>query len=460
MSGLFGVLRVGGNALGVNQRDLATTSQNIANAQTPGFSRQQVVRKSLDGGGTGVGAGVGIDVIERLRDRFIEQAYLNGREGSAYAESRAAWLGQIESPFNESEVGGVGEAVGELFNSMRGLATTPRDAGARARVRNAAMQLSRAFERASSTLGRVASDIDGAIGDALGEANQLAARLASLNAAVVRAEGASGAPANDLRDQRDEVARKLIEQVGGQVLEGPSGLTVLVAGRSLVEGERAGSFELQNAAAGARVMVRDPSGVAMDATAAMTRGRVGASLEVRDRVLVDLRARLDGLAYEIANRVNEVHRAGFGLDGVGGRDLFAPPAQIQDAAAKLDLSAAVRASPDAIAASLDAASPSDNRNALALAAIGDEGRAALGGQRAQAFWSATAGQAGRALADARGLEQAELARATQAEGLRAQVSGVTTDEEMVKVLELQASFQAVAKVIAAADQMLDSLLKI
>jgi flagellar hook-associated protein 1 FlgK len=462
MAGLFGIFNLGGSALRASQRALATTSHNIANAQTPGFSRQRALQTPAEAAAHPKGAlpgGVDIQVVERLVDRFAERELLAGREGLAYADARAKWLDPLQGVFNETDVDGVGAAMGNLFNAFRALAATPRDGAARARVRDAALAVTAAFGRAARGLESVRTGIEESIVTALAEANALAARVASLNAAIVRAEAAGG-PANDLRDQRDEAARQLAEQLGGQILEGPGGVTVLVAGRPIVERDRAWSFSAQTASGESRIVARDPAGNATDVTSLLTRGSLGAALDVRDRILPGFAARLDALAFDLVTRVNEVHRAGAGLDGVSGRDLFAPLAGPTGAAASLAVSSAVLATTDAVAAATDPADPGDNRNALALAAVGDEARAALGGLRAPVYYATLAGDAGRAAADAEGLRGAEGERLAQAQALREQVSGVSVDEELVKTLELQGGFQAAAKLIQVVDQLLDALLKI
>lgn len=464
MSGLFGVLNMGAGALRTNQRDLATTGHNIANAESPGYSRQTTLRRAREGApGTG-GAGVEVDVVERLRDRFVEREYLAGREAGAFADARASWLSQVELPFDESSTSGVGDALGELFNAFRGLSSTPRDASARVRVRSAAEGLALSLQRADASLQRTAEGIDAALADDAAQATVLAQRVASLNALIGRTSAAGGPP-NDLLDQRDEAARALIEKTGGQLLDSGSSFTVLVGGRPLVEGERAGSLATANSASGARLVMRDPGGDAVDVTKQVTRGSLGAALESRDTTIADLRGRLDQLAFDVATRVNEVHRAGVGLDGVGSRELFTAPTQVAGAAKALSLSAAVRASTDAIAAGEppaagSPANPGDNRNALALAAVGDESRAALGGLRASSYWSRAATDAGRYSADAAGAQEAEAARLDQAMALREHVSGVSVDEEMTQVLRIQAAFQASAKIVSAADEMLQSLMKL
>lgn len=461
MSSLFGILNSGAGAIRVNQRDLATVGNNIANAQTPGYTRQQLVRRAVDGPNDGKGAvgnGVDIDVIERVRDRFAEREYLAGREASSFADSRASWLSQVEAPFDETTTSGVGDAIGSFFNSLRTLTATPNDTAARTAVRDAADAVGKAFARASDGLDAVSSGVNSALPDMVGEANSLAARIAALNSSIQRSEGAGGGPANDLRDQRDEAARQLIEKTGGQILESSQGVTVLVGGRALVDGDRAGTLDTQNAAAGTRVVFRDSSGQTTDVTSLITRGKIGAALEVRDTVVAGLRTKLDSLAYDLATRVNEVHRAGVGKDGVGGRDLFTPLSGAPGAAKSLTVSAAVLASTDAIAASGSLADQTGNLGATALAALDDEGRPALAGQRMNGYYASLAGEAGRQAADANGMQQAEMHRLDQVSALREQVSGVTLDEEMAKVITLQASFAAAAKVVTTVDQMLQTIL--
>jgi flagellar hook-associated protein 1 FlgK len=159
--------------------------------------------------------------------------------------------------------------------------------------------------------------------------------------------------------------------------------------------------------------------------------------------------------------VNQVHRAGFGTDGVGGRDLFSPIAAVAGAAGTVALDAAVAGQPDAVAAAQDpAALPGDNRNALALADLATTAFLSGGSQTPTAFWRSAVSALGSGLADAERDFELHAARLAQLTGMREAVSGVSIDEEMIELAKAQRAFEAAAKVIQTGDELLDVVLSL
>ncbi len=284
------------------------------------------------------------------------------------------------------------------------------------------------------------------------------------------------APANDLRDQRDLLVRELAELVDVTTYEQNSGALVVALsnGLPLVEGGFARTLEpeadLGNPFDPTFVQVRYRDGSNdIDVTAEIGAGKIGGLLRARDTLYPSAIRALDTIAYNLATSVNSVHNLGVGLDGTVG-DFFAAPAAVEDAARDLALDANILAGTDAIAAGLTTA-PSDNRNALALAALrdtaapifvpGDPPGPASGPTRTVlehvSSIVADIGQQARTMSVARD-QQANVL-----EGLhnrRDQVSGVSIDEEVTRLIQLQAAFQANSRVIGIVNDLLQDVIEI
>jgi flagellar hook-associated protein 1 FlgK len=185
-------------------------------------------------------------------------------------------------------------------------------------------------------------------------------------------------------------------------------------------------------------------------------GSVGGTLAARDGALRDAARDVDELAYDLAGALNAVHRAGVGLDGVGGRDLFAPPAQLDGAAMAL---AVALAAPDQIAAGLDPSAPGDARNAQALLAT-ESSALAGSGRDLQATLSGIISAFGAEAQRATAFAAEDLAVHDHVLSLRESASGVSIDEELIQMQKAQRGFEAIAKVIQAADEMLQTLMQL
>ena len=476
MAGLFHTLEIAGRALAVTQSGIHVTSHNVANVETPGYSRQRQILAAgnpIESGSGAIGTGVEQLGIERIADTLLlrQLATEDARAASLGVQGDA--LARIEEIWNEQARPGLGARVAGLFDAFEDLAAsaTPGAPVEREAVRAAAELLVDTIREGDAELRSLQGEADRAARVMLGTINELAQRIADLNGEIVRAEAFG--PANDLRDRRDVLLRELARKVEITSFEQPDGGVVVLVGRglALVDGTHARSL----VAADDPTHPFDPSFASIqfdtgsgwiDVTDAIGNGELGGWLVVRDELTANAIRELDAFAYNVAARVNEVHAAGVGLDGSSG-DFFAMPAGVEDTARNFALAPAVEASADAIAAGLGT-DPGDNRNALALAALrnqaapvflpGDAPGAPSGPSRTLLdHVAATVGRIGTevsALATERASQDRVL---QQLENRRDSLSGVSIDEEMVQLLRLEAAYQANARVIQSLDQLLDTV---
>jgi flagellar hook-associated protein 1 FlgK len=196
----------------------------------------------------------------------------------------------------------------------------------------------------------------------------------------------------------------------------------------------------------------------VQATAEILGGRMGGLLEARDRAIPGYQAQLDELAFTVASEVNALHAAGYGLDGVTGRNMFAPMATAAGAAAAIAVDAGIAADPSTIAAAATA-SPGDNQTARSLAAL-REARVMSGGTATLSDgWGQIVYRVG---ADSRAASDEQKSRAEivrQVELLREQVSGVSLDEEAMMMMKFQRAYEANARYFQAVDGALSTLMQ-
>lgn len=437
-----------------HQQAMDAVAHNVANANTPGFSRQRVVlTQAPSGSPNGVGGGVDVKGIERLHDRFIDiqTRTESGTAGDYHA--RATSLGFVEATLGQSGPGGLRDAMDQFFNSWRDLANAPEQSAVRTGVVAAAEAFSLTANQVARSLTDLRSDADSRISTDIAEVNSLAGRIASLNGQVLEAR-AAGNPASDISDERDLALNRLSQLVDVYTVESDSGIVdVFVGGRSLVLTTSAHEMDV----------VRDPLNNnygdpvwAADATpVAIRSGEIGGLLHQRDTDIPARLADLDALVARIAADVNTAHAAGYALDGVTTGTVFFTGVT----AATIKVDAAVVANPGLLAAATAAASAGDGRNALAIAGLQQAPSMSGGTEDYSTYLNGIITSAGVATRSTQGLADSQDMRLDHLESLRQSISGVNLDEEMVSMVQYQRGYEAAARVIRAIDDMLDTLMR-
>ncbi len=316
----FDGLRIGTSGLAAAQRAVETTAHNLANVNTEGYSRQRVEtstamprvdHRGLLGPGA-TGQGVVIDGITRATDELLATNLRDQMASRSSWEARADFTARAEGILGPLD-GGMSSALSSFWNSWEALSTDPEGMTARTAVVEAGRQLATSLNDAVNRLDRLEGDAAADIATTVAEINDLAGNVATLNGRIAAAT-ASGGAAHDLTDQRELALRKLTELTGARAVSEPNGtMRVTIGGLPLVQGERTTPLSV----------VPSPTRVVWpDGTAAAATGRLGALNEIVGGEVASLRDRIDQIATELADVVNTTHRAGFGLDGVAGRDFF------------------------------------------------------------------------------------------------------------------------------------------
>jgi flagellar hook-associated protein 1 len=211
MAKISGLLDMGRRGMMLNQSAIQTTSHNIANKSTEGYSRQRVDFKSspsTDEGRYQLGTGAKLANISRTNNPWIEKQL--ERENSQFSnlDQKAKALGRLESALNEQSIKGINDGIAGFFNSFRELANSPESVVARTQVREAAITLVKRFQDAREQLDDVHVDMNKNISFAVNEVNQLAKELAAVNEEIQRIEmGSNMESANDARDYRDMLVK-------------------------------------------------------------------------------------------------------------------------------------------------------------------------------------------------------------------------------------------------------------
>lgn len=467
MADLLAILTNGANGLSAHRAVAQTAAHNLQNVNTEGYSRQRVDLEAMPAEfvrtNAYAGLGVGIGGITQSRDAFIERQMPTALGAQAQHSAESESLRSVVGLDPESG-SGLTATLGQFYADLRALSQNPSQPGLRAAVVGAARSLTATFNRTAEGIENARKGVDGRIQASVDEANQLAQKMASLNAQVVKAR-ASGAEPNDLLDERRNTSDRLAELLGGQTIpDGEGNLNVaLPGGFVIVSGTRAATLSTAaDTTNGGHLVVQVTRvGATTPQTLATANlgGEVRGALDARDGTMLQTLQSLDTLAFEFASALNTQHQAGFALDGSAGQAFFQVGATSTGAAASLAVNPNLVNDPSLIAAAGSATTtPGDASNLFAL--INTERQPLASGASPSdglASIIATFGSRTRA-ADARA--QQEKAIMTNLQTLRESASGVSIDEEMIELTRAQRAFDAVSRVITTADEMLQTLMSL
>jgi flagellar hook-associated protein 1 len=314
---LTGALNIGKSALAVSQAAIQTTSNNIANVGTNGYTRQvnnlAASRDQQLKPGQFVGTGVELTSIQRQIDEALESRIRASVSDDEAAKLTEQWIGRIESVFNELTDEDLSTKLSTFFNGWSELANKPQDLGLRQVVLQNGQNLSEWFQTVRTGLSQMQSDVDDRLTALANDADTLATKVAELNRQISRAEGGMGS-ANNLRDQRDAVLKQLSSLMDIRTQQRENGtIDVYVGSEPLVVGDASRGVALKQDTVDGRVVstvIFKKTGGAMKLDG---RGQIGALADVRTQ-LVSTTKQLDDNAGALIFELNKVHASGQGLE--------------------------------------------------------------------------------------------------------------------------------------------------
>ena len=337
------MMQLGTRAMFAAYAQLQTTSQNIANANTPGYSRQQVVLGTSPGQYTGsgyFGRGVTVQTVTRASNMFLTSQAAATKATASSDAARLGMLQQLERVFGTG-TGGLGFASTQLFNAFSELAAAPGDMSARQAVVARSEDFASLARSNSDQLEMLQQNVYSDVKNSISDVNEMARGVADLNAKIAGAL-ATGHTPNDLMDSRDQLISRISEKIEVQTIHANDGsISVFVGGgQSLVLGglsnklvARQDDFDPARVAVGISV-AGNTTPLATDSLGA---GSIAGLMKFQDSDLVDARNRLGQLVASMVTTVNQQQSFGIDLSGAVGGPLFrigAPVAMPHDSNVK------------------------------------------------------------------------------------------------------------------------------
>jgi len=460
------MMNTGTRSMMNNQTALSTVGHNIANKSTEGYSRQRVEIQSnvpMSMGNLQIGTGAKAAQVTRTNNPYLEKQIQKEGSQGGFLEARSEAMDRVEQVYNEQMNKGLSQYMGEFFNAFRELSNYPENTATRTHVRETGIVLANDFQRVHKDLTAVQGDLDMQIATHTEEINQIVKEIASLNEKVSAVE-IQGVPANDERDRRDLLLKKLNEKIDISWAENETGQLSITAARNavLVSGFSSQELEAKRSGAGDRMDVyyKTPSSQLIPITGTIKGGKLGALIETRDKTIEEFKSNIDQLAYTFSTEINKIHKQGVDLLGRTGEAFFNEPKEIQNAAANMEISTSLKRDANRVVASMREKGVADNTVANVIANLQDQPLLAEGTSTMGDFYRSSVGRVGVLSQRAQKESEAQKNILSQLTNLRESISGVSLDEEATKMIEYQKGFDASARLIRTADEMFDTVLNL
>jgi len=477
MGGISQILETARRAMLAQQYGLAVTAHNIANASTPGYSRQRAelaATAALSTPAGFLGTGVMVQNVSRLHNRFIDQQIRSSSTSLGTANADYQVLSQIEAMFNEPSDASLSSMMSSFFSSWQDLSTHPEDSVARNAVMQQGKNLASTFRQLNADMTSLRSSLRDDLNAKIDTINSLTGEIGRLNQEITSAI-ANGQSPNDLQDLRDTKIEALSTLADIQVSQDSHGSMTVSLGGSVIA-ENGASVRLRVVQGAAATL----SGSSFDQLRIMTGqgsavnlsgGEAGSVLKSYNTVIPDALGRLDRLAEGLISEVNRLHATGYGLQNppVTGINFFMGTSA---ATIGLDLTnrsggAAAGSAPSVnnIAASSMASAAGNNQIALLIAGaldrkslVGPGGESLLDGMSLLQYYGVSVTRIATAVNTAGTQAESQEAVMNQLLEQRDAVSGVSLDEEMTNLIKFQRAFEAAAQMVSTVDEMFQTLL--
>ncbi len=486
MRSAFSTLSIGLRALMAQQTALDTTAHNVANANTDGYTRQQVLMKAapstslaINSGLAQAGNGVEVSTIRRMRDAFLDNQLRDQLAALGTWDTTKSNMEEIESIFNEPSDQGINALLGKMWASWHDLSANPGSYVARAAVVENSTVLASVIKRAATQLSDARTQADDDITSKVSDVNTWLSQIASLNQQIQQLQVAND-PGNDLRDQRDLLLDKLAKALKITYQEQTNG-SVTVSVPVTASGVPA-TWDLVNGSSYALLIANSMSTITVDqdrniattadqATLAATDGELVGLQNLRDTTLdpsvtSSIAGKLDLFASTLITQLNTQFDLGYpketdtsGLTGfftgTGASDI----AVRSDLVSNPNLLRAAKAQAIVGGAPQSYGEPGDGENAIAIADLQNSTFTIAGTSTTLGDWyNALIGKVGVDSQQAQAMNDNQQLLVDHLTRNREAFSGVSLDEEATNMIQYQRAYEAAARVMTAADEMLDKII--
>ncbi|HUH61768.1 MAG TPA: flagellar hook-associated protein FlgK [Terracidiphilus sp.] len=436
----------GVQALEASQAALDSTSNNIANANTPGYTREVADfnenPENLTGAGLS-GGGVTLDGIQSVRDELLNLQIQQQTSDQSSANTQSALFQQLQTYFS-SNGEDLATTLAAFSSALAQLSANPGNSAVRQSLLSAGQNLAQSFNTTASGLTTAQSDADQQVTQTVAQINSLTQQIAQLNSQLTSSVTTSQ-NGGTIEDQRDQLVQQLSTLVGISVTQSSDGEVITTAnGSPLVMGSQSYSLQTTTGSDGLQ-QVLDTNGT--DITASIQGGQLGGAIQMRDVTIPAYFVSLNTLAVQLATSFNRAQAQGYDASGSAGQAFFSVPANAANAAAGISVALT---SGSQIAAGSDGSAGS-NGNVANLSAVFTNDLPS--GETPAGAYSDLVFQVGNDASNAGAHSTAIGQSLLQLTNQQNSVSGVDIDEETTNLIRYQTAYEAAARIVSTVEAL-------
>lgn len=463
MSNFF-TLNIARRALQVSTKALETTAHNVANASTPGYSRQRAViqttpphltaARNRPAGPGQIGTGVQVTEIIRVRSEMLDLQVRGQNSALGYWDAKRFSVEYLSGVYMEPSDNGLNTAMEQFWSAWHEVAKNPTSEAARTSLLESADSLSSGFHSLAIQTTNLLDDLNNQIELKINEVNKIADNIAQLNVEIASARAVGYNP-NDLMDKRDILLDDLSRLADVKINHLETGsINVTVSGKVLVQDTKVFRLEAQSIS-GRTTPVWQRDGSMMQPS----QGELAGLAAAHEYASNDLLGGLNELAKALTQEVNNLHSTGFDLTGGAGGDFFEIPGYATgQEATYIRLAPALDSNPHLVAASADPAVSGNNDIALAIADLRNQKLMSGGLTTFYNYFNGLVTDLGFEVQTADRMSLNHGIMLGHSEARRQSESGVSIDEEITFMVQFQHTYQAAAQLISTVDSLMGTLI--
>ncbi|MEC8192992.1 MAG: flagellar hook-associated protein FlgK [Myxococcota bacterium] len=456
-------LHIGRTGLKTASYGVEVAGQNVTNASTEGYVRRRLVSQTRvphrTADGVYKGQGVTVAAVARDIDRFATERAFEAMGDESMASTASETLKIAEANFREGDTSSISDRLDKFFDSLTELTSEPSDHGLRSAARDSGQDLVDAVNRGGAALLDSIRRAEDRITDELNSVNKILDEIRVLNKRISDSDAING-PA-DLMDARDGLVETLAQKVGVDVDYKANGqISLFVGGHALVQDVHVRNFVTDTDPTTGRLSVQiTVSGDAAITVDTFMSGEIGGLIAARDQSQSSLDS-LDEFTEEFVDEINAQHSSGFDAYGSPGLDFFTLPGGFTNASTSMALDSVLATDINLIAAAgAPSAEVGDGDNLTNVIDVENTKLFGGGTQNSREFVASIYADLGNAIVGFEVDATTHGAIMSDLNSLKESTSKVDLDEEAVSLMQYQAAYQAAARVVTAADDLLNELMQ-
>lgn len=435
------------------ERSLSVTSNNLVNADTPGYSRQRVDTAPAGQQLRGLHAGLGVNItnISRLRNDLADIQLTQKRQELGFMNEKSKIFEQLEASLASDSGGDLDVRIGKLFDTFSELSNDPQDYSVRNNLVAEALQLTEKMGDMNRSLDRVSDESRVMVNHSIEQVNDMLRDLATLNKSITTSQ-AMGSPDHASLDKQVQKLEELAKLVDIETVTAKNGsLEIRIGGVQVLSEDTFRKILPDNDDVAKTFGLRLENGTSVNTAG----GKLAAGIHMYEKEIPDLKSRLDQIAETLVTEINNRHMQGYGLEDDVQRDFFDPGFTT---AADIQVNEEILNNHGHIAASSEDGEAGNGNIATSIAELRNE--RIIDGRKIVDYAVNLISDPGTKLSQLRAAAETRDSEIRMLEVQQEREAGVNIDEEMSLLIKYQNAYQGAARVMQAAQQMYDTLLSI